>query len=97
MQGIGVPGSGLLLSLALLLWVAPGGRGWMVETAGTPGLDMLGTLLFLRDSFLLLHSYPAWALLDVLHGKYVNEILCLWVNLKMCRERAQAQKLLYNL
>lgn len=55
----------------------------MVETAGTPGLDMLGTLLFLRDSFLLLHSCPAWALLDVLHGEYVNEILRLWVNLKM--------------
>lgn len=56
----------------------------MVEMADAPGLEVVGTLLFLRDSFVLLHSYPAWAQLDVPRGKYDNQILHLWVNLRMC-------------
>ena len=55
----------------------------MEEMADTFGLEVVVTLLLLRESFLLFHSYPAWAQLDVLHGKYVNQILHLWVNLKM--------------
>lgn len=56
----------------------------MEEMADTLGLEVVVTLLFLRESFLLFHSYPVWAQLDVLCGKYLNQFLHLWVNLKMC-------------
>lgn len=52
----------------------------MEEMADAPGLEVVVTLLFLRESFLVFHSYPAWAQLDGLHGKCVNQILHLWVN-----------------
>lgn len=70
----------LLYSLAALncFW-----KGWMEEMADALGLEVVVTLLFLRESFLMFHSYPAWAQLDGLHGKCVNQILHLWMNPNM--------------
>lgn len=54
----------------------------MEEMADTLGLEVMVTLLFLKEPFLLFHCYTVWAQLRVLHGKYVNQILHS-LNLKM--------------
>lgn len=57
------------------------------------GLEVMVTLLFLKEPFLLFHSYPVWAQLRVLRGKYVNQILRS-LNLKMywaCTTPGEAQ------
>jgi len=51
--------------------------------AAARGLEVVMTLLLLRESFLLFHSCSAWAQVDALCGKCVNQILHLWVKRKM--------------